>query len=143
VSPLYIVDGFNFLHAVVLRGRDRARWWAPENCAKVVEVVGALRVDGRPLDAWVVFDQRSPNEEAGGIETALGGTLQIHHAPDADDYIVWRCSELARHREIVVVSADRSLRDRAKNHGARGLSPWALERYARTPPDSSGMKSSE
>jgi predicted RNA-binding protein with PIN domain len=138
VPPLYIIDGFNFLHAVVLKGRDRARWWAPENQAKVVEAVAELRALGRPLDAWVVFDQRSPLDVGGGVETAPGGTLQIHRAPDADDYIVRRCSELEGHREIVVVTADRSLRDRAKNYGARGLSPWALVSYARTAPDYSG-----
>jgi hypothetical protein len=126
MAPLYLVDGFNFLHAVVLRGRDRAYWWSLENQARVVEAVAALRVEGRPVDAWIVFDRRGPSHDGSvaSLEPVSQGSIQIHHAPDADDYIVRRCGEL------VVVSADRSLRDRAKNHGARGLSPWAFARYA-------------
>jgi predicted RNA-binding protein with PIN domain len=126
MPPLYLVDGFNFLHAIVLRGRDRAGWWSRENQAKVVAAVAEVRVMGRPLDVCIVFDRRraAGEPEAAGHEPVPHGTVQIHHAPDADDYIVRRCGELAGQREVVVVTADRSLRDRARNHGARGLSPW-------------------
>jgi uncharacterized coiled-coil protein SlyX len=137
MSPLYLVDGFNFLHAVLLEGRDRARWWSPENQAKVVAAVAQLSVEGRPLDAWVVFDRRSSAEAAGAVSGDLATpagivdpAVQIHHAPDADDYIVRWCGELSAEREVVVVSADRSLCDRAKNRGARTLSPWAFAGYA-------------
>jgi hypothetical protein len=160
MKPLYLVDGFNFLHAVLLQGRKRSHWWSPENRERVVEAVAALRaapdlmaaaesVDIAPSpgfagspgldagsgpDVWVVFDQREPESDAavgaGGRAPQLRGGLQIHLAPDADDYIVARCAELAGLRAVVVVSADRSLCDRAKNHGARGLSPWAFASYA-------------
>jgi hypothetical protein len=161
MKPLYLVDGFNFLHAVLLQGRERSRWWSPENRERVVEAVAALRaapelraaaesldtehssgVDatgspgldaGSAPDVWVVFDQREPESDAAGVggrAPELRGGLQIHLAPDADDYIVARCAELAGLRAVVVVSADRSLCDRAKNHGARGLSPWAFASYA-------------
>jgi hypothetical protein len=171
MKPLYLVDGFNFLHAVLLQGRQRSHWWSPENRERVVEAVAALRaapelwvaaesldprsssavdVSGSPgLDAtgspgldggsapdvWIVFDRREPESDAaagaGGPAPELRGGLQIHLAPDADDYIVARCAELAGLRAVVVVSADRSLCDRARNHGARGLSPWAFASYAR------------
>jgi predicted RNA-binding protein with PIN domain len=131
MRPLYLVDGFNFLHAVVLAGRDRARWWSRENQAKVVAAVAELCVR-RPLEVCIVFDRRraAGEEDATGHEPDLRGTLQVHHAPDADDYIVRRCGELAGQREVVVVTADRSLRDRARNHGARGLSPWMFASIA-------------
>lgn len=170
MKPLYLVDGFNFLHAVLLQGRERARWWSPENRERVVAAVAALRSSagllaaaervaaerlgaasapglagtGSPRlgasgasqapDVWIVFDQRDPEGDAaagaGGHAAELRGDLQVHRAPDADDYIVGRCAELGGLRAVVVVSADRSLRDRARNHGARGLSPWTFASYA-------------
>jgi hypothetical protein len=163
MKPLYLVDGFNFLHAVLLQGRQRSHWWSPKNRERVVEAVAALRaapelwvaaesldprsssaVDvtdspgldaGSAPDVWIVFDRREPESDTaagvGGPAPELRGGLQIHLAPDADDYIVARCAELAGLRAVVVVSADRSLCDRARNHGARGLSPWAFASYAR------------
>lgn len=127
--PLYLIDAYNFLHAVVLKGRDRAHWWSSENQARVVAAVTALGARREAFEAWVVFDRRGTPEEAG----ALGGTpveaapgIVIHSAPDADDYIVARCAELSGSRELWVVSADRSLGDRARRHGAHRVSPWAF-----------------
>lgn len=143
MPPLYLVDGYNFLHAVVLKGRERATWWSPESQARAVSCI--LPLVGEGAEAWVVFDRRGP-AEASGIDVAgeagsLGGSstaeahggLQVHHAPDADDYIVTRCAELASRREVVVVSADRSLVDRARHRGARGVSPWAFAREGARP----------
>ena len=141
MPPLYLVDGYNFLHAVVLKGRERAAWWSPENQARVVSSIVALLADEREgAETWVVFDRRGTAEavevDAAGKAGSLGGPsnaevhggLEVHHAPDADDYIVTRCAELTSRREVVVVSADRSLVDRARHRGARGLSPWAFAR---------------
>jgi YacP-like NYN domain len=132
MRPLYLVDGFNFLHAVVLKGRDRGKWWTPANQARVVNALAPLAVGAEPLDIWVVFDRRRApvgvDRDSESAPPARGG-IEIHHAVDADAYIVARCAELAGRREVVVVSADRSLRDRARNHGARGLSPWAFASY--------------
>jgi len=123
MSPLFLVDGFNFLHAVVLKGRDRARWWRPENRARVVEVVAELRGGG--AEVWVVFDERGRTEPPVS-DTSAGLAVPVHYAPNADDYIVALCDDLAIGRDVVVVSADRSLIDRARHRGARGLSPWAF-----------------
>ena len=142
MSPLYLVDGFNFLHAVVLKGQDRANWWSPEHQARVVARVTAQREALGGAEVWVVFDQRGPravDTEAGpapmpvpapgGEATPLAADrVDVRHAPDADDYIVACCAELAGAREVVVVSADRSLCDRARSHGARRVSPWAFAR---------------
>jgi predicted RNA-binding protein with PIN domain len=132
MPPLYLIDGYNFLHAVVLKGRERAAWWSPENQARAVSCIAAL-VAGEAVETWVVFDRRGPAQaEAGSVlgpafVEAEGG-LQLHHAPDADDYIVSRCAELSALREVIVVSADRSLVDRARYRGAGRLSPWAFAR---------------
>jgi hypothetical protein len=119
--PLFLVDGFNFLHAVVLRGRDRARWWSPDKQGLVIDWL-ARHGGGEPAELWVVFDQRG---SSAGVDVApLPGSLRVYHAPDADADILARCAELAGTREVIVVSADRSLCDRARGHGARRVSPW-------------------
>lgn len=137
MSTLFLVDGFNFLHAVVLKGRDRARWWSAEHRARVVEVVTGLVGGG--AEAWVVFDERGRAEPSPGGGDRSGG-LPVHYAPNADDYIVGLCAELSSTRDVVVVSADRSLVDRARFRGARGLSPWAFAALANAAPANDGAR---
>ena len=139
MSALYLIDGFNFLHAIVLKGRDRARWWSPENQRAVRDWVAFRPIPG--VRTWIVFDQREPvlpNERAPSERAPNGdaplGELEVRHAPDADAYILACCEALRSACEIVVVSADRSLVDRAKHRGARALSPWEFARYAAAGP---------
>jgi hypothetical protein len=129
MPPLYLVDAYNFLHAVVLKGRDRAHWWSVENQVRVVAAIGALRAGREAFEAWVVFDRRGTAAEVealGGAPVGACCGIEVHSAPDADDYIVARCAELSGRRRLWVVSADRSLGDRARRHGAGRLSPWAF-----------------
>jgi hypothetical protein len=128
MPTLYLVDGFNFLHAVLLVGRDRPHWWRLENQQRVVDWCLASGIVREGFEIWVVFDQREGLEQAGSAGGLLvgGAGVQIHHAPDADDYIVARCTELCSQHDVVVVSADRSLVDRARYRGARSSSPWAF-----------------
>jgi hypothetical protein len=127
MRPLYLIDAYNFLHAVLLKGRERANWWSGENQARVVSAVAALGVGREAFEAWVVFDRRGTDADAsGGAPVGVAPGIEIHSAPDADDYIVARCAELSGQRDLWVVSADRSLGDRARRHGARRLSPWAF-----------------
>ncbi len=115
-APLYIVDGFNVLHAVVLRGRDRSQWWSAENQRKVCE----LALDFSEGEVWVVFDAGRRHSER--CEAPEG--LSLHFAPHADDWIVDRARELDGIRPLYVVSSDRPLLDRARQYGAHRLSPW-------------------
>ena len=127
--PLYLIDAYNFLHAVVLKGRERANWWSSENQARVVATVAVLGAGREAFEAWVVFDRRgtsAQNDVRGDAPVSAGSGIEIHSAPDADDYIVARCAELSGRRELWVVSADRALGDRALRHGARRMSPWAF-----------------
>jgi hypothetical protein len=128
MRPLYLVDAYNFLHAVVLKGRERANWWSCENRERVVSAVAALGAAREGFEAWVVFDQRGTAADGASDGAPVGAApgIEVHSAPDADDYIVARCAELSGCRELWVVSADRSLGDRARRHGARRLSPWAF-----------------
>ncbi len=123
-GPLYLVDGFNLLHAVVLSGRERAEWWRASNRARVVELAARFASG----EIWVVFDVRGPREElslAARLEaTPQQAGVQIRYAPSADDYIVAVCADVQGRREVVVVSADRALLDRCRHRGAARISPW-------------------
>lgn len=133
MAPLHLIDAFNFLHAVVLKGRDRKNWWCSENQARVVAAVLALRAGREPFDAWLVFDRRGEMPGPAALDPVLHAAaltvvpgIEVHSAPDADDYIVARCAELSGARELWIVSADRALGDRARRHGAHRVSPWAF-----------------
>lgn len=131
MSPLYLIDGFNFLHAVVLKGRERRRWWCTENQLAVRDWVALRLVPG--ARTWIIFDQRQA-APGGALPEASAGPLEVRYAPDADALILACCEAHARACEVVVVSADRSLVDRARNRGARALSPWEFARYAASGP---------
>jgi hypothetical protein len=70
------VDGFNVLHAGVLRGRDRAGWRRPEARARLVEALAALA--GGPAEIRIVFDARD-----GGRERDIRRSAET--TSDADD----------------------------------------------------------
>ena len=61
MRELIIVDGFNVLHAGVLRGRDRAGWWRPEARARLIDALAPLA--GGPAEVRVVFDARGGGRE--------------------------------------------------------------------------------
>lgn len=124
-GPLILIDGFNLLHAVVLRGGERKQWWSLENQQRVVELVSRFE---RPDSCWIIFDAARPNSsQLQSASSLVGGSAkaapQVLYAPSADDRIV---EIAARHsgEDVVVVSADRALQDRARNHGSARLSPW-------------------
>ena len=117
LSPLYLVDGYNLLHAVILRGRERAHFWSPENQRKVVELVA--RFEGG--EAWVVFDASRP--DSSHLE-APPGDVRCFYAESADERIVELAAAAKGERSVIVVSADRQLCDLARNHSATRMSPW-------------------
>jgi predicted RNA-binding protein with PIN domain len=114
MPPLYLVDGFNVLHAAVLVGRERREWWGLSYQARVL----GLSESFQGGEVWVIFDARG-SDRISGTER-----VQVRFAPDADDCIVELCAELRGRRLVTVVTADRSLGDRARHRGAARLSPW-------------------
>jgi predicted RNA-binding protein with PIN domain len=116
-GSLFLVDGYNFLHAVVLRGRERAHFWSVDNQARVVALV-SRSLEG---EVWVVFDAAPHNAER---LSDAEGAVRCLYAPDADARILELVGQYAPARRVVVVSADRSLCDRAKNLGGERRSPW-------------------
>jgi predicted RNA-binding protein with PIN domain len=131
MPALYLVDGFNLLHAVLLRGPERtAPWWRVAWQERVVRLADAFGAG----EVCVVFDLRrdepsSSTLSPGAFECCSGTErVQVRFAPSADDFIVNWCAELGSvagsRREVIVVSADRALLDRARARGAGRLSPW-------------------
>ena len=114
--PLFLIDGYNLLHSVILRGKERPHWWSVDNQARVVSLV-SLRSGSE--ECWVVFDAR----RADSSRLELVTSDRVHYASSADDWIVVQ-AEKQSERSVTVVSADRALVDRARRFGAKGMSPW-------------------
>lgn len=150
---LYLVDGFNLLHAAILKGRERQHWWGVAAQRRVVALVDQfselkgleLSLGKLPvaLQICVVFDRRQSTrlEQQALLESCTGTAgVEVQHAPSADDWIVDRCTERQRLEgsgagiapespikyRTVVVSADRALLDRCAHRGAERLSPWVF-----------------
>ena len=118
MPEIVIVDGFNVLHAAVLRGRDRAGWRGAEARSRLLDALDAAPLP-EGAEVLVVFDDRTSSPEGGP------GPL-IVHAPDADEWIVARVAGDERPERILVATADKALGDRARARGARLVRPHAL-----------------
>jgi hypothetical protein len=124
---VWLVDGFNVLHAVVLGGRDRADWWTEGRRAEVVALASGL---AGAAEVWVVFDG---SEERCGESLEPGGVHQVF-APSADDWLLERVKASADPSRVVVVTADRALVGRLERCGSRVVSPAAFASRCRPAP---------
>jgi len=132
-SPHWLVDGFNVLHAHLLRGRDRSSWWSAERRRLVVEQAERLAARGERV--WVVFDGERPPGEAESPEAA---PLRVVFARDADEWMLEALRAVADPVGVAVVTGDRAVKAGARRRGARVVSPreWLARcaRAASTPP---------
>ena len=116
----WLVDGFNVLHAGVLRGADRRGWWREEVRARLLARVATF--DDAASELVVVFDGHGPLGEA----ELASERPRVVFAPSADDWLLAAVREARDPAAIVVVTADRQLADRARHRGARVVSPRAF-----------------
>jgi predicted RNA-binding protein with PIN domain len=116
----WLVDGFNVLHAGVLRGNDRQGWWREEMRARLLERIATF--DEEAAELWVVFDGSGPPADA----ERRSVRPRVVFAPSADEWLLAEVREAADPSAIVVVTADRQLRDRVRHRGARVVSPRAF-----------------
>lgn len=121
-NPLLIIDGFNVLHAGVLIGRDRAGWWKEATQRRLVERVEQFADPAFP-EIWIVFDRRKDKEGQTIGVTSADLRIQVRYAPSADDWIVEYVRAHTPQRAIMVVTADRPLRDRVRHAGGALCSP--------------------
>jgi predicted RNA-binding protein with PIN domain len=113
----WLVDGFNVLHAGVLRGNDRRGWWREEARARLLARVAAF--EDAAAELWVVFDGPGPGAEA----ERASERPRVVFAPSADEWLLGAVRETDEPASVVVVTADRQLADRARHRGARVVSP--------------------
>jgi predicted RNA-binding protein with PIN domain len=113
----WLVDGFNVLHAGVLRGSDRQGWWREEVRARLLARVASF--EDTAAELWVVFDGAGPGAPA----EAASERPRVVFAPSADDWLLAAVREAEDPARVVVVTADRQLADRARHRGARVVGP--------------------
>jgi predicted RNA-binding protein with PIN domain len=121
---IWLLDGFNVLHAGPLGGRDRAEWWTEPRRSELLERAG--RFDDPRAEMWVVFD--GPRSEAPGEANAGGPAPRLGcvFAPSADEWLLARVREAEDSSRVAVVTCDRKLAERARHRGAQVYSPRAF-----------------
>ncbi len=112
---IWLVDGYNVIHAAVLGGKDRSQWWTGSRRRELLERASGFDVDA---EVWIVFD--GPDDSG-----ATAGSSGPHcvFADSADDWLVDRVRRAEDPAEIAVVTADRQVAGRARGRGARVVSP--------------------
>ena len=114
-AKIWLVDGYNVLHAAVLVGRDRSQWWTESRRRELIERVSRFDAD---VEIWVVFDGA---DDSGAAAVPPG--LHCVFAASADDWLVDRVRRAEDPTEIAVVTADRQVAGRARGRGAQIVSP--------------------
>jgi len=123
---IWLLDGFNVLHAGPLGGRDRSGWWREALRGELLAL--ADRFDDPTAEVWVVFDGPRPEADA-APPGAASSRLQRVFAPSADAWLLDRVRRAPDPSRLAVLTADKQLAARARHRGARVVSPRAfLER---------------
>lgn len=129
-ARVWLIDGFNALHHVVLGGESREGWWTGPTRRRLLERVERFEESG--ADLWVVFDGPHPAEDP---PDEGGRPARVHSlfAPSADAWLLGRVRAAEAPGDIVVVTADRKLAGRCRHAGARVVAPRDF--LARCPAD--------
>ena len=127
----WLIDGYNVLHAGMLRREDRAAWWTRSHRERLIDRVGRLENDAQEI--WIAFDgedegERTPEPTKRGGSAPAGShpkpaSIRIIYARSADAWILARVRKTDRPQELAVVTADRKVADKARHHGAQIVSP--------------------
>jgi len=118
------VDGYNVLHAGVLRGRDRREWWSAATQQRLVDVAESF--DDPAAEIWVVFDDARPGRSERCRDPEPPSRVRVAWAPSADDWLVARVRRAERPADLAVVTADRQVQGRSRHRGAQVVSPLAF-----------------
>ena len=126
-ARIWLVDGYNTLHAGVLRGLptgDRStaspgiRWWS--SSARERLVTFARSFPNPDAEIWLVFDGPHPAPEPKRGERPA---VLLEFAPSADDWIVRRVRNSEDPSAIAVVTGDHQVGGRTRHAGACVVSP--------------------
>ena len=121
---IWLLDGFNLLHAGPLGGRDRSGWWREPQRRELLALVD--RFDDPTAEVWVVFDGPHDDDHGGHPACGTAPRLKRVFAPSADAWLLARVRSAQDPARIAVVTADKQLADRARHRGARVYSPRAF-----------------
>jgi predicted RNA-binding protein with PIN domain len=114
---LWLVDGFNVLHAIVLGGEPRGRFWDGEHRGRLIAQLARGLASGTPI--VVVFDGRRPVD---GDAAHPADGVELVFAPSADDWMVRRARSAGDER-VGVVTRDRKVAGRCRHAGAEVVEP--------------------
>ena len=112
---IWLVDGYNVLHAGVLGGRDRSRWWTESRRRELLDRAAGFDAEA---ELWIVFDGPEDPEEPAGRPGP-----RCVFATSADDWLIQRVRRADDPSRIAVVTSDRQVAGRARNRGAQVVSP--------------------
>jgi hypothetical protein len=121
---IWLLDGFNLLHAGPLGGRDRSGWWREPQRSELLALVD--RFDDPTAEVWVVFDGPRDDGKVGSPAGSPTPRLTRVFAPSADEWLLARVRSAEDPARIAVVTADKQLADRARHRGAKVYSPRAF-----------------
>ena len=113
---IWLVDGFNVLHAGVLEGRERGDWWRAASRARLLALAGSF--DDPEAELWIVFD--GPRAAPATPQTAR---LRVVFAPSADEWLLSRLRSAPDPSRLGVVTGDRRLAIRSRRRGAQVIKP--------------------
>ena len=129
---IWLVDGFNVLHAGVLEGRERGDWWRAASRAQLLALAGSF--DDPEAELWIVFD--GPRAAPATPETAR---LRVVFAPSADEWLLSHLRNAPDPSRLGVVTGDRRLAIRSRRRGAQVIRPREfLDRCRGVLPDPGG-----
>jgi len=121
---IWLLDGFNVLHAGPLLGRDRSEWWTEPRRSELLDLAG--RFDDPRAEIWVVFDGPRPETPADAGESVPDPRPRRVFAPSADAWLLARVREAEDPGRVAVVTGDRKIAARARHRGAQVFSPRAF-----------------
>ncbi len=118
-ARIWLVDGYNVLHAGLLNREDRERFWSRAHRERLRARVECF---GEPAqEIWIVFDGERASDETG--VSVSGASVRTVFAPSADDWLVRRVRESSAPAQLAVVTGDRQVAGRARHRGAHVVSP--------------------
>ncbi len=116
-GEIWLIDGFNVLHAAVLQGRRHAEWWKAEARAELLALAEGF--EEKSVAIWIVFDGPKPATPTDQTEDRV----RCVFAPSADDWLLASVRAAPDPSRLHVVTADRRLAERLRDRGARVIRP--------------------
>lgn len=140
-----LVDGFNVLHAVLLKSEREAGWWKRKQRERLLRLACEWPIADDEI--WVAFDgaqpawsvwaepvakvlqTQGPGDQDQGSGQGRGhrrATIHSVYVESADDWIVRRARRTPHPERTIVVSADRQVTGRARSAGCEVWTPWSF-----------------